>query len=78
MAFDQRGRKRKSGIAPDIGAVENGPDSIFADGVGAAALLLPCGRLLRRQVLHLLISKPSMTGVYRGNRSSVAAHAWSS
>lgn len=30
--FDQRGRTRASGTAPDIGAFEAGPDSIFADG----------------------------------------------
>jgi len=30
--FDQRGYKRKSGTAPDTGAFEDGPDSIFANG----------------------------------------------
>jgi len=30
--FDQRGRARSAGTAPDIGAFEDGPDSIFADG----------------------------------------------
>ena len=30
--YDQRGRKRKAGAAPDIGAFEDGPDSIFANG----------------------------------------------
>jgi NDP-sugar pyrophosphorylase family protein len=31
-SFDQRGRARSAGIAPDIGAFEAGPDSIFSDG----------------------------------------------
>jgi hypothetical protein len=30
--FDQRGRPRSAGSAPDIGAFEAGPDSIFANG----------------------------------------------